>query len=322
MDFGDFGHCSVCMRRCQLAPDEIGYCEVYFCSDWGGERKLIPLRENWVSTLAVEPIEKRPFFHFCAGTKFLSVGLMGCSFSCDFCQNHKVSQEMQANCKEMTPDMIATLADLHQVRGIAFTYSEPTIHPKYLIEVAQRSTLPVVVKTNGYSTPELMDTLAQLIQAWNVDIKGDEAFYERMGVSQKPVWDNMATILRHNQHLEISYLVTPDVIEDWQSHQKFAENVRALEQGFQRPVPVHLLYCYPVFRQTLSYKPERLLNLLGFLRQTLRFVYISNHFGTQFVGFRNTLCPTCGEILVEREKEVVIKKQECCGIPLYNTQNV
>lgn len=307
--------CNVCSRKCELAPGDFGYCCVYF-NDAG---KLVNRFQNKISTLAIEPIEKRPFFHFCAGTKFLSIGTMGCQLSCDFCQNSRVSQELVANCKDLTPQMIVSLAELKGANGIAFTYNEPTIHPEYILEVAKQSPLPVAVKTNGYSTAEWMSRLCEHVDAWNVDIKGNDATYLRMEAKVWRIWRNMTRILAAGRHLEVSYLVTPEMVDRWDFHKLLSTAINKFEKFYHRPVPIHLLYCYPVYRQTESYPPERLLEIAAIFQKRVQHVYISNHHGTPFVKFRNTVCPQCHEVLVERGKEVVVKKQECCGIPLYNT---
>lgn len=263
------------------------------------------------SVVALEPIEKRPLFHYDMGGKYLSVGFYGCSFRCDFCQNYTVSQTTKGKKKRLSPKELIDLAKKKKANGIAFTYNEPTVYYEYIMDVATTDVdMPIVIKTNGFANQWVIKDLARVTKAWNVDIKGDDEEYDKVcGGSLKPVLDTIAELYNLDQHLEISYLVTPRLLRD------DAFQDRLLSWLTEIPaVPLHFLYFYPFHRMTeQSYGVHELLPLIDKFKEIMHYVYVSNAYNSAVSKYRNTNCPTCGKLMVDRYRKTKIYSEVCCG---------
>jgi pyruvate formate lyase activating enzyme len=277
---------------------------------------LINPFEGRCSLLSVEPIEKRPFFHYKPGSKYLAVGFYGCSFSCDFCQNFKVSQTINGRGLQKEPMDLVELADKKDTAGVAFTFNEPTIYYEYLMKVGNAGA-DVILKTNGFVNDHVVADLLTVVSAWNVDIKGDEVEYKRTCKGDiKPV---LATIekLAGRTHLEISYLISPRMVADMAFHTRIRDWLADLDAE----IPVHLLYFYPFHRMLeFGYQPEALDPIIGLFKEKMPYTYVSNAFHSQLVGYRNTVCRTCDRVLIERQRGVRVIANECCGKKLNLTQ--
>jgi len=271
------------------------------------------------STLAVEPIEKRPFFHFLPGSKFLSVGFFGCSLSCDYCQNYKVSQEIGGKSKYYSAQDLVELALTRRVRGIAFTYNEPTLYHEYIEEVGheigRRSLdLKLVVKTNGFVRPWVMRNICLYADGINVDLKGgDEDYHEVCDGWLDPVLSCMEQIVEMGVHLEVSYLVLPSKIKD----NAFNMRVRDFLVGVNRNIPLHLLYFYPFHNMIVKgYKPSELFRLRNMFSEELNHVYVSNHFSEESSLSRHTYCSGCSSEMIKRQRGAEVVCLNCCNINL------
>jgi pyruvate formate lyase activating enzyme len=310
--------CGICPHFCELEPGDVGKCLVRKNT---GSRIEVP--ESHVSLLAVEPIEKRPFFHFLPGSRWLSIGLYGCSFSCDFCQNFRVSQSTEQTPKLLSPVDLWNLAVEKGTSGVVFTYNEPTVHYEYLDQVGitlfERPLIPYMrmcVKTNGFVNVPILREMVTYVDAFNVDIKGDEAEYEAVcGGRLQPVLDAIEFLACEGNHLEISYLVLPRLLDN-QYHHRF---VRDFLAALGADIPVHILYFYPFHRMPHeSYRPEQLLPVVDLFREKMNYVYVSNCFDSAVVVFRDTVCKTCGSVMISREREILVDKTECCGQRIRN----
>lgn len=306
--------CGICPHFCQLAPGQTGRCLVRKNI---GSKIAVP--EHTISLLAVEPIEKRPFFHFYPGSRWLSVGLYGCSFSCDFCQNYKISQVGGGVHKLLSPKRLWEMAIEKQTSGVVFTYNEPTIHYEYLDAVGEYlftsvplspNIMTLAIKTNGFVNLPILREMVTYIDAFNVDIKGDDAEYEATcGGRLAPVKAAIEYLVESGQHLEISYLVLPRLVDDMSYHQEMRDWLSSLNPS----LPIHILYCFPFYRMAESYPLEKLISILLFFREKLPYSYISNSFDTKVVGYRDTVCRSCGMVLVDRQNGTTIHKTLCCG---------
>lgn len=300
--------CTICPHLCDLAVGETGKCLVRKHEDW----TIVCSHWGKVSLLTVEPIEKRPFFHFMPGSRFLSVGLYGCNFQCKFCQNYKISQIVTGNCRQLEPDQLIDVLYEKKAAGIAFTFNEPTVHVEYIMDVGERVS-PVVVKTNGFVNIEPLKDLLLYVSAFNVDIKGDEQEYEdTCGGRLKPVMETVEFLASNHDgvHLEISYLVTPRLIDDVDYHRRMRDWLSELSPD----IPIHVLYFYPFHRMTeKDYKVEALLKVVELFREKMNFVYVSNNYQKPVLPMRDTLCPHCSSVLISRQKGVKVHKTKCCG---------
>lgn len=273
------------------------------------------------STVVVDAIEKRPFFHITPGEKYLSVGLYGCNLSCDFCLNYDISQEFNIeNAKYYSPEDLVKICKEKQAKGIIFSYSEPTIHSEYLIDVATvpNNGLIFGLKTNGFASPEVFQKLLQLYSFFNVDIKGDNEFYMNhcqngLDKIENNVLDiiknNVSLLVQNNKWVEISYLVNPINILDTEFHTNIAKWLSELNND----IPVHLLNFYPYYRMKQEYNRIKLLPVYEIFKSVLNNVYISNVFDEEFMKFRNSYCSVCGSEMVNRGNSIVVNKLECCG---------
>ncbi len=297
--------CDLCPHYCQLHFGETGRCLVR--KNIGKSIRLT--QYGHCSVLSVEPIEKRPFFHFDPGKKYLAVGFRGCSFTCGFCQNYTLSQTSNGRVKVLTPLELVVLAKDKSTDGIAFTFNEPTVHLEYLLDVGAISSLPIVVKTNGFVNVDALRRLTSVVDAFNVDIKGDEHEYQTVcGGHLQPVIETINELYRLGKHLEISYLVTPRLLRDDLYHNRMLGWLEKMPE-----VPIHLLFFYPFHKMVDSYKIDELVPLVKIFKDRMKYVYLSNHYGSSVLSYRNTFCPDCGSLMIDRVRGVNISKVWCCG---------
>lgn len=297
--------CEVCPHACDLADGETGRCLVRTRS---GDQ--ISSRTE-VASISIEPIEKRPFFHFMPGSRWVSVGLHGCSLKCSFCQNESISQHFPtAGCPRRTPGDLWSLVIARSAAGVVFTYNEPTIHLEYLLSVAQhRLATKVAIKTNGFVTRKTLDQLTPWISAFNVDVKGDDKEYRSVCEgSLAPVLETVEHLAEHGQHLEISYLVLPRMLNS-DFHGFLADKIARINPG----IPVHVLYFFPFHELNDSYPVSSLLPVVEELKSKLSHVYVSNCFKSEVIHLRNTVCSSCGETMISRIGPTEILKTRCCG---------
>ncbi len=275
--------------------------------------------EGQCAQIAVEPIEKRPFFHILPGSNFLSVGFQGCSLNCDYCQNYRISQQTVKATKFHSPSDLVQLALNKKVAGIAFTYNEPTLYHNYIEEVGHyigRHAYPLklVIKTSGFVEKPIIRTLCLYADGINVDIKGDNDDYKKIcGGWLDPVLDCIELVLDMETHLEISYLVLPERLHDM----RYNIYLRNWLADIDPEIPFHILYFYPFHRMTgVSYKPSELMQLFELFSEKLAYVYVSNHFSPELATLRNTRCYWCENTLVSRQGHTKLNSSVCCNFPL------
>jgi len=189
--------CNHCAHRCKLEPDTSGICGVRR-NEHG---TIVTLVRDRLVSLSADPVEKKPLYHFLPGTRTLSVALPGCNFRCDFCQNHTISQaktSMWNQLPRFTPSDLSANFLKSGLPSVSFTYTEPTVWLDWTMEsallVKEHGGLVCMV-SNGYYSPETIEALAPIVDAWNIDLKGDDAFYRtHCGARQAPVLDAIQTI--------------------------------------------------------------------------------------------------------------------------------
>lgn len=298
--------CTICPHYCNFSNTKYGKC---------GVRSSFGILNDYYgkcSTLAIDPIEKRPFFHFLPGFKFLSVGLYGCSMRCPMCLNFNVSQDFyDTGSKVLSPQDLVTVAELKNTSGIVFSYNEPTVHYEYLRrvgEICSFNNLYLAIKTNGYINNKIARDLGTLYDAFNIDLKGDEEFYKNhCGGELKVVKRTIETLIEMNVLVEISYLVNPYSVNNLDFHKKNAKWIASLNKN----TPVHLLYFYPYASLKESYPQEKLIPIYDIFYEQLNHVYISNVYRQDFMEYRNTKCPKCKKEVIKRENNVKIDMCNC-----------
>ena len=313
--------CQLCAHRCVIASGKRGICQVRE----NREGTLYSLVYGLPISQAVDPIEKKPLFHFYPGSTALSVATVGCNFRCTFCQNADISQMPrdlgQIAGRQISPEAIVRAAKRSQCGSIAYTYTEPTIFFEYSYDIAQlahREGIANVYVTNGYMTPEMLEMFTSstgppLMDAANVDLKAfrDEFYRRQCGATLQPVLDSLVMMKERRVWLEVTTLVIPG-LNDSDEELRDISRFIALELGVG--TPWHVSRFHPTYRLTdVPPTPVRTLHRareIG-LEAGLRYVYEGNVPGA---GGENTTCPTCGEVVIRRMGFAVLSNAAPGGV--------
>ena len=295
----DSVRCLLCPHACLLKPWERGICRVRENSN--GTITLITY--GILSGLALDPVEKKPLYHFYPGSSILSVGSYGCNLGCDFCQNHHISQNgPPPGSAYLSPEeLVGRAAREHNNIGIAYTYNEPVIWYEYVTDcatLAAAAGLKNVMVTNGYINRQPLKELINVTDAFNIDLKAfRNDFYRRYtGATLKPVLDAIGTVALSGKHLEITTLILPGLNDSAGEMKGMAEWI-ANNAG--RKVPLHLSRYFPMYRRDTHATPsETILKLRDIAAEYLDFVYTGNMSGRDACG--DTVCPACRAIVVKR----------------------
>lgn len=311
--------CRLCPKNCRIAPGKRGFCR----TRQNIEGKVYALNYGRVAAVHLDPVEKKPLFHFYPGHAVLSFGSFGCNLACAFCQNWAISQE-EAPTDYLAPEELAALAARHRdgrCLGVAFTYNEPGMWFEYIMDAAplvRREDMRVVMVTNGFISPEPLGDLLDVVDAFNVDVKAfSEGFYTRVCRGRlAPVLETVEAIHRSGRHVEVTHLV---VTGENDMDIEFEALVRWLA-GLSPDIPLHLSRYHPAYRMTNPPTPLATLERFRDLaRRHLRHVYIGN---TWRPGDDDTFCPSCGQLLIARQgffvEEVNLDGGRCprCDTPL------
>lgn len=285
-------HCHLCPHRCKLKPGQIGICGVRQNQD--GELSL-PYYGK-VSAVAMDPIEKKPLYHFYPGTQILSVGFLGCNLHCPFCQNFRISQGTAAATEDLSPEALVELAASRGSFGIAYTYNEPVIHAEYILEsarLARARGLKNVLVTAAFLEEESAKDIFGAMDAANIDLKGyNEEFY------RKEIGGRLDAVLRSIRiaaercHVEVTTLVIPGRTDSPEQ----LDAITGFVAGISRDIPFHLSAYYPTYHYTApATPPEVLLDRAAAASEKLRYVYTGN-----IAADNDTTCHNCGAPLITR----------------------
>jgi len=296
--------CRVCPRGCLVAPGKSGVCRARVNRDG----TFYAITYGRVCSVAADPIEKKPLYHFFPGTTVLSLGSVGCNFTCRHCQNWQIAHADPATAgrylRELPIRNLPVLADHNGCQGVAWTYNEPTIWLEYVLDgaqVAHEHGLSTVMVTNGYITEEALDVLAPHIDAYRVDVKGfsNEQYQELCRIRDfSPILAAAARAKhRHGCHVEVVTNVIPTLNDDEATLRAIAAWMVA-ELGPETPWHVTRFMPYLDF----AHVPPTPIPTLEWAVKLgheagLRFVYVGNvpgHAG------ENTVCPNCKRLLVRR----------------------
>ena len=308
-DDGKVG-CRLCPHHCVIADGRTGLCRAR--RNRGGT--LYSEIYEQVTSVAMDPIEKKPLYHFHPGTSILSLGTRGCNFACQFCQNWSISQG-EASTSRLTAEAAVAAACREGSVGIAYTYNEPLIWLEYVLETAQlarQSGLANVLVTNGYIEPEPLDELLLFIDAINMDIKSIRPdFYQRLcRGTLEPVLANAKTVVGRT-HLEVTTLIIPGHNE---TDEEFEELSAWIADELGPDVPVHLSAYFPRYKLQASPTPAATLERArGIFARRLRHVYLGNVAASQGAS---TVCHACGAELIVRRgyaTRVVGLRDGCCA---------
>lgn len=319
---GSYAKCQLCPKGCLIADGHRGDCGVRENRDG----VLYTMVYGNPCTLNVDPIEKKPLYHFLPGSLAFSLATAGCNLHCLYCQNWQISQQRPEEVRSIDapPAAVVAAAQEYNCPAIAYTYSEPTIFYEYMLDtarLARTQNVRSVVISAGYMNPAPLRELCRAVDAIKIDFKGfSENFYARIcDATLQPVLETMKCIQRQGVHLEIVTLVVPTLNDD-------PEELRGLchwiVQELGPDVPTHFSRFHPMYKlMSLPMTPVETLELARDIAmdEGIRYAYIGNvpgHSGD------NTYCHHCAEMIIRRmgftivENHVVDGKCEYCGQPI------
>ncbi|MDR3569336.1 MAG: AmmeMemoRadiSam system radical SAM enzyme [Syntrophobacteraceae bacterium] len=293
-------HCFLCSHHCHIDSGGIGKCGVRQNRDG----KLFSLVYGKPVARHVDPIEKKPLFHFLPGSTSYSIATAGCNFQCMFCQNADISQlpiSGEIDTRSITAKEVVEQAQKEGCASISYTYTEPTVFMEYALDVAtlaKERGIQNVFVTNGYMSKEALDGVAPLLNAANVDLKSfDDAFYrEKCGASLKPVLLTLERMKEKSIWLEVTTLIIPGLNDS----EAELTQIAAFLVSLGAEIPWHVSRFHPSYKM-MDVGPTPVETIkrarqIG-LDAGLRYVYTGNVPGE---GGENTFCHSCGALLIER----------------------
>ncbi len=286
--------CELCPHHCLLTDGKRGIC----LTRQNQKGELVSLNYCRPVSTAVDPIEKKPLYHFYPGTQIFSSGPNGCTFKCSFCQNCEISQEI-LNTREIPAERFAEAIIDSRTIGVAYTYSEPYIWYETIMEVGAKvkeAGLVNVMVTNGYMEPSPLSDLLTVVDAMNIDIKSmDPGFYRRLCKGELEPVLRTCEAVKKRAHLEITNLLITGENDSQDDVRNLADHIAA---SLGKDTPLHISRYFPRHKFVKPSTPEKsLLKAWEICRDKLDYVYVGN----MAAGDKgNTLCPSCGTLLIER----------------------
>jgi pyruvate formate lyase activating enzyme len=311
--------CSLCSHRCRIPEGKPGICGIR----WNRGGILDAAAYGKISAEAVDPIEKKPLFHYLPGTLSYSLGSIGCNFHCEHCQNWQISQAglEEATLPVLLPEEGVRRAIARGCASISWTYNEPSIWHEYPLDmgaIAKKEGLGTVYVTNGYITEEALREIAPVLAAYRVDIKAfSDDFYKKIcGARLQPVLDSALLARNLGMHVETVTLVIPGLND---SMDEMKQLIRWVIEHIGPDTPMHFSAFHPDFKMidrgpTSVAVLEKIYTLAKDLG--LHYPYLGNVRSHQY---ENTFCPSCGAVLIERmgfaSRFLALEGRECrqCG---------
>jgi pyruvate formate lyase activating enzyme len=292
--------CFLCSHHCRISNGKFGICNVR--ENRGGV--LYTHAHGELIAQNIDPIEKKPLYHFLPGSRSFSIAAIGCNFQCGFCQNWQISQVKEAKAlglhsEEAKPEDVVRQAKQSGTKSISYTYSEPTIFFEYAYEISQlakKEGLFNVFVTNGYMTKEMVQTIHPYLDAANIDLKSfSDDYYRKICKGRlAPVLKSIELMKKLNIWIEVTTLVVPGQNDSEDELRKIANFLAQLDTS----IPWHISCFYPQYKmEDLESTPQEILNQAYEVGKNagLRYVYLGN------VGKgNNTYCYQCHRLLIER----------------------
>ena len=297
---GDTVSCFLCSHHCRISNGKFGICNVR--ENRGGV--LFTHAYGDLIAQNIDPIEKKPLYHFLPGSRSFSIASIGCNFQCGFCQNWQISQVKEAlalglRSEEVKPEEVVNQAKQTDSKSISYTYTEPTIFFEYAYEISQlakQEGLLNVFVTNGYMTKEMIHMIRPYLDAANIDLKSfnDDTYRKICKGRLAPVLKNIELMKKLNIWIEVTTLVVPGQNDSEEELKKIATFLSGLDPS----IPWHISGFYPQYKmEDLESTPMEILNRAYDIGKSagLRYVYLGN------VGKgNNTYCYQCHRLLIER----------------------
>ncbi len=267
--------CLACSHKCLISEGKTGICGVR--KNIKGD--LFLLVYGLVIAEHIDPIEKKPLYHFLPNTYSYSIGTIGCNFKCKFCQNWEISQMKKIIGEKTTSKKIIKQAFETGCKSIAYTYNEPTIFAEFVhdtAKLAKEKGLKNIMVTNGFMTRECLDYLAPYIDAMNIDLKSfRDSFYKKICSARlQPVLDTIKRAYKKGIHIEITTLIIPDENDSKQELEKIAKFIASVD----KKIPWHISRFFPYYKmmdkKVTSFKTLKLAEKIG--KKYLKYVYLGN----------------------------------------------
>jgi len=315
--------CSACSHRCTIKDGAMGICGVR--KNYKGNLKLLAWGKP--TGVAIDPIEKKPLFHFLPGSPIFSFGTFGCNLGCLFCQNATTSQlsktafwktkysQFLEQLESWPAKKIISYCKENNIPSIAFTYNEPSIFAEYAVDVmklAQKEGIKGVFVSNGYQTKECLDFIEPYIDAYNIDLKSfRNDFYKAIcKASLLPVLETIKRIYEMGKWLEITTLI----INKENDTDKELADIAQFIARLSPDIPWHLSRCHPEYKMTdIRITPKSTLERAVEIGKNagLHYIYVGNIYNSKY---ENTLCPTCDTTLIVRNNYDIGKNNMKRGI--------
>ncbi|MDR1363426.1 MAG: AmmeMemoRadiSam system radical SAM enzyme [Spirochaetaceae bacterium] len=298
--------CEICPRQCTLNDGGLGACKT---RAGGGKLPFY----GYISSAAVDPIEKKPLFHYRPGENIFSIGFTGCNMRCPFCQNWHISQTTDTAAQMIPPEEIITKTTALGLKQIAYTYTEPLIHLEYLIDcmtLARARGIANVLVTNGCVTPKAAAAIMPLTDAVNVDLKcfSESKYQKILGGSLSAVKHFIKASSSAGVHTEITTLIVPDFNDSEQEIDRCIDFIASISNN----IPWHISAYHPAYKWTTPpTKPETILAIKKHAKQKLLYCYTGNIIDDD----NDTFCANCDSVLLRRDnykikKLELVKKNE------------
>lgn len=307
--------CEICPRMCVIAPGKSGFCRVRV----NVEGAIVLSTYGAPCSMAVDPVEKKPLYHFLPGSQILSFATVGCNLRCQFCQNWEISQgkpeEIQAY--SVTPEQLVATAKARGCGAIACTYTDPTVYYEYALDcarTAQEAGVKAVLVTAAYINPQPWKELCRYTDAASIDLKAlsDQFYREICGAELQPVLDALVVAKEMGVLLEVTNLVIPGLNDSDDDLRRLS---RWIKQNLGAETPVHFSRFFPQYRMLdREATPPATLRRAKEIAQSegLHYIYIGNLISE---GGENTVCPGCGTLVIERQCYQILGnnlKGGCC----------
>lgn len=280
--------CGLCPHHCHIQPGQTGLCRTRF----NNNGTLQALNYGQCTSIALDPIEKKPLYHFHPGSTILSLGSWGCNMSCSFCQNWEISQS-KPSAETVTPGQIVQFAMQCQPRGnigVAYTYNEPTVWYEFIRETApliHAAGMYNVMVTNGFIETAPLQELLPYIDAWNIDLKAfDPAFYKNICKADFMSVRRTIEIVAPSAHVEITNLIVPGANDTAQSIREMAQWIAAIDPE----IPLHITRYFPRYHMSAPPTPiETLCRFADIAAQYLSHIHIGNVSPEEIQQFRKKM---------------------------------
>ena len=278
--------CDVCFRHCKLEENSTGFCGARTCQNG----QIVAANYGKLTSLALDPIEKKPLKMFRPGSKVLSLGSYGCNLRCPFCQNYSISWSQKAfeykdKAEYYTPEEIVKAALDFRTRGnigLAFTYNEPLIGYEFVrdtAKLAKEAGQENVLVTNGTATQKVLNEIAPYIDAMNIDLKAfTSSFYRNLLAGDFQMVKDFITGAVQSCHVELTTLIIPSENDSPEEMRDLSSWVATLEKQFNKKIPLHITRFFPMFKLTTKEPTPvgTIMNLVEVAKENLEFVFAGN----------------------------------------------